>query len=188
MSRQVDKKYTDLDSKFAKVLEISGYKKQADFAMECKINPGTLSKAIERSSLSDDIVDKIYDRFGVRREFWDDGKEPIVAENGTPAMKLTDNKGNFNHEEALKDLIQSNDRYHLVPTIILTDYEILSKNEIRSRETTQQEMINLAKEISATKQVVIDEKNKLIAELEEEIRELEKQLDKLRSAAPAQKT
>ena len=80
MSRLVDKKMIDLDKKFSKVLEITG-KDQGEFAMECKIQPATLAKALERSSFSKDIVNKIYDTYAVRKEFWDDGKEPIITEN-----------------------------------------------------------------------------------------------------------
>jgi hypothetical protein len=82
MSRQVDKKFIDLDKKFTKVLELIELK-QVDFALEAKINPGTLSKALERSSFSDDIVDKIYKTFGVRQGYWEDGKDPILTGNGT---------------------------------------------------------------------------------------------------------
>jgi hypothetical protein len=90
MSRQVDKKYPDLRKKFAKVLEITGYKKPGKFAIDCKISPGTLSKALARSSFSEDIVDKINDTFKVRKTYWDDGKEPIIEKNGTPAMNTAE--------------------------------------------------------------------------------------------------
>jgi hypothetical protein len=98
MSRQVDKKIKDLGTKFSKVLIITK-KKQVDFALEAKINPGTLSKALERSSLSDDIVDKIYDRFGVRKQYWEDGNEPILDENHTPVQEAGNNKENGNYRE-----------------------------------------------------------------------------------------
>lgn len=78
----------DLAEKFSKVLIITK-KKQGDFAIECKISPGTLSKALERSSFSEDIVDKIYDRYRIRKQYWTDGKEPIIEENGTYVEVLT---------------------------------------------------------------------------------------------------
>jgi hypothetical protein len=82
MSRQVDKKIDNLDDKFAKVLAALRLK-QGKFALKAQIDPGTLSKALERGSLSDDIVEKIHDAHGVRIEYWNDGKEPIIDKNHT---------------------------------------------------------------------------------------------------------
>lgn len=86
MSRPVDKKIPHLDKKFAKVLEITGLP-QGKFALECKIQAATLSKALSRSAFSDDIVDKIYDRFGVRKGYWQDGMEPIIDKKPTNGIK-----------------------------------------------------------------------------------------------------
>lgn len=151
MSRQVDKKYKDLGGKFSKVLNISGFKKQGDFAIEAKISPGTLSKALERDSLSEDIVDKIYDRFNVRKEYWEDGKEPIIIENGTPAMKSTDSKEK-GLSQVYQDLVESRSEYRLVPKILLDDYEIISKREAEERKKivdaalqSKQDLINQLK-------------------------------------------
>lgn len=91
MSRQVDKKIEDLDKKFAKVLEITG-KEQGEFAMECAIQPATLAKALERSSFSKDIVNKIYDKFRIRKAYWMDGKEPIIDGNNASVELLSKKK------------------------------------------------------------------------------------------------
>lgn len=107
MSRQVDKKNIHLNDYLANVLEIIDMR-QVDFALECKINPGTLSKALERQSFSDDIVDKIHDRYKVRKGYWADGKEPIFTEKGTyvelPTRKEKD------PDEHIRILIKNLDR------------------------------------------------------------------------------
>jgi hypothetical protein len=126
MSRQVDKKILDLEEKFANVLTITK-KKQVDFALECKINPNTLSKALERLSFSEDIVDKIYDKYGVRKDYWYDGKEPILERNGTGPHKPGDYKQNgYDPRETFyTDLIENNTEYTIMPRVVLRDYKIV---------------------------------------------------------------
>lgn len=104
MSRQVDKKIIDLDKKFAKVLDFTGLE-QGEFAIECKIQPGTLSKALERSSFSKDIVNKINTRFGVRKAYWEDGREPITEEKGTYVEIPSDKKNPVEENRILKNII-----------------------------------------------------------------------------------
>jgi transcriptional regulator with XRE-family HTH domain len=110
--------------------------------------------------------------------------DELVNENLTPVEKPSDNNG-IEIGADLKALIEKNDRYQIIPTIILNDYEILSKHELQSRERTLEAMLDLAREMSATKQVIINDKNKLIASMEAEIADLE---EKLKAAASPQET
>jgi hypothetical protein len=106
-SRPVDKKIKELPDRLDNVLKTIDIK-QVNFALECKINPGTLSKAIERLWFSDDIVDKIHDRYKVRKGYWKDGKEPIIEGNGT-YVKLPTGKKKEPDEE-IRLLIKNLDR------------------------------------------------------------------------------
>jgi hypothetical protein len=58
-----------------------------DFALECGIPPDTLKKAIKRGKLSADIVRKIQDKYGVRKEYLKTGKGDTYVENGTSRIK-----------------------------------------------------------------------------------------------------
>jgi transcriptional regulator with XRE-family HTH domain len=161
MSRQVDKKYKDLGLKFYKVLTVSGIKRQSDFAMRCQINPGTLSKALERESLSEDIVDKIYDAFRVRKDFWEDGKEPIIDENHTPAIKSSDNK-----ETRYMDFKEGHPDYYMVPkTMVQGEYRLELLSEIESKKSLLQK--------------TLDTQDALIIELRREIAELRSKLSEV---------
>lgn len=78
MSRKMDKKIDNLQDKFRKVLDITGLR-QGDLAIKAGIQPGTLSKSLKRESFSTDIVDNLFDKIGIRKEFWQDGKDPIIV-------------------------------------------------------------------------------------------------------------
>ena len=110
---------------------------------------------------------------------------PVKAfydENGTDEYKAGDNNGK-DIEPVLYELIEKNEKYRLVPTIILDKYEILSNRELDKRDQLlekmleqTQRMLNQAEEISATKQILLDDKDKLIDILEAEIAELRARL------------
>jgi hypothetical protein len=182
MSRQVDTKYKDLENKFSKVLAISGKKKMGDFAMECRISPGTLSKALERSSLSDDIVDKIYDRFKVRKGYWEDGKEPILDKNPTPAIKSTDNN-EMAQDTIYKDLVEANTDYRLVPKIILDQYHIVPKQEAEDRREMLTIITKAKDDLIAKSDVIINKYETLVSKYEADIDELEATVEKYRAEA-----
>lgn len=106
------------------------------------------------------------------------------TENGTSATKPDNNEmSNLSRDEVYRDLVESNSEYRLVPKIILDKYEILSNREIKSKEDIlkicldqAEQLRRNAEEMSATKQIIIDDQKKLIASLESEIAELEQKL------------
>jgi archaellum biogenesis ATPase FlaH len=106
----------------------------------------------------------------------------LFDENPTSDQKVADNTEKMDNEvsQDLRDLIERNDRYRLIPTLILTEYEILSKREQNERERLLQQMLTQAQEISATKQVIIDSQEKLIADYEKEIDDYVKVIEDLK--------
>jgi transcriptional regulator with XRE-family HTH domain len=97
----------------------------------------------------------------------------------TSVDKASDNSEK-EEESVLRRLVERNDKYRLVPTIILDQYEILSKNEIQSRENLLKETLAQAREMSATKDIIIADKKYLIKRLFDDIKKLESELKELR--------
>lgn len=118
----------------------------------------------------------------INEVWWKTGEGEVFI---TQAQKPADNKEKMDKEVAqdLRDLIEKNDRYRLIPTVILTEYEILSKREQSQREQLLQQMLKQAQEISATKQVIIDSQDKLIADYENEIEVLENKIAELQKSS-----
>lgn len=163
MSRQVDKKIDNLDKKFANVLEITGFTEQGDFAMQCKIQPGTLSKALERSSFSADIVDKIFDRFRVRKKYWYDGKEPVIEEKPTSVQNeaAIPEKPLRAYNAELQDLIEGKTEYLVIPRSVLKDnYRIVPLEQFekdkRQMEKDAKELDSRIKEIEGLHDIIKD--------------------------------
>jgi hypothetical protein len=71
----------DIIDKLLKVTELD----INDLAIKCGIIPNTLTVAIRRGALGKEIVTKLHDNLGVKREFLINGIEPIFEENTTPA-------------------------------------------------------------------------------------------------------
>lgn len=124
---------------------------------------------------------------GLNPTWYNTGEGPIFVKNGTYVKTPMENPKNEKvHEEVYRDLVESNSEYRLVPKVILDRYEILSQRELESRERVLSAMLDQAKEISATKQLLLDEKDKLIVALEEEIYELRAKLNQIPPAEGAQ--
>lgn len=193
MSRQVDKKNPFIPALLDKVLEIIKIK-QVDFALECKINPGTLSKAIERTSFSEDIVDKIYDRYGVRKAYWEDGKEPIFEKNGTYVDIPTNNKANGMQarETFYQDLIEKNEEYSILPRAVLKDYKIVPdkiidviiKSGENERSALQKSMLMEIESLNEKNKTIIEGYKNGIKILEFENERLKKENEELRRQIP----
>lgn len=149
-------------------------KDQNELAMRCQIIPNTLTVAIGRNTLSDEIVTKIHDNLGVSKEFLKEGKEPVLDENPTHEEKTANNNGTqeYMDKELLKVLTENNEHLRKTQETILDRNEILSKDEMKLREKVMDNFLELAKEISATKDVLLADKDKLIALLERELKEL----------------
>ena len=152
---------------------------------ECGFGRNTLQKAInEDREMSEEYHKTFMTAYSVNPVWWETEKGEIFLKNGTHGDKPGDNNG-YEIEPVLHDLIEKNEKYRLVPTIILDKYEILSNRELESRERLLQKMLDQAEEISATKQALLDDKDKLIETLEEEIAELRA---KLKQIPPTQET
>lgn len=88
-----------------------------DLALQCGIAPDTLKKAMKRESLSSDIIQKIHDKAGVRKEFLKNGKGEIFTEKPTMGIKseqadILDSplvKGFKEQIELLKEIIRMKD-------------------------------------------------------------------------------
>lgn len=154
--------------KIDKLLSVSGKKFNSLYDLEVKsgVGMGTIRKAYEENrEPSKRIIWKFLESLSINTDWWETGKGDIYLEKGTQMPKTDDSNGKHSgsdDERILRELIDSNDKYRLVPTIILTEYEIMSKNEIASRESILNELI-------ASQRVVIASKNDVIAELKKEI-------------------
>lgn len=141
---------------------------------------GTIYKGIKDPDYipSSELVSEIIRIYNLKRSWWDNplsnNPDDIYVENHTPEDKPGDNGENeVTHE--LRRLIEKNDKYSLVPNLILTQYEIQSKAEILRNEEVLKKALAFAEQTSATKDIVIQAKNDLIAELKKEIAELRMQ-------------
>lgn len=156
-----------IQDKFDKILKTNKLKIKSIFGLErySKVGIGSVSKFLSKGeSPTIGTIKTIQEALSINTEWWETGKGDIYLEKPTQMPKPNDNDGNLDPEEdrVLRELIERNDKYRLVPTIILTEYEILSKNEIASRESLLQELI-------ASQRVVIASKNDVITELKKEI-------------------
>ena len=104
-----------------------------DFAMECKIIPNSLKAAIRRDTITEDLVTKIHDRFGVRKGFFKDGKEPVIDKNITQVQDGSDNKENplgvrraNVFEELYEKFLGSNSDYLVIHKDMLKDHRLIS--------------------------------------------------------------
>lgn len=136
-----------------------------------KGNPG--KKFIDLLSHILSVPTEVFYIKGLTKEYLEmhfSGKKP------TQDDKPGDNNGKEVSSE-LRDLIERNERYQLMPTVFLDKYELLSKEERESRD-------NAFQELSITMKIAIEAKDKLIRRLEREIEELQEKLKV--STAPQQ--
>lgn len=120
----------------SKALEFTQLEKEK-FAVECDIKPDTLNKAIVRNQesgglipLSDELVRKIHDRFGIRKVFLKEGIGPIEEENITSVHKRIDNKKNHpSLDDAIRMVIEEGTEYYVIPKVIFQKKYILVAEE-----------------------------------------------------------
>jgi plasmid maintenance system antidote protein VapI len=150
--------------KVDKILEITELELN-DFAMKCGIIPNSLKAAIKRDAITDDIITKIHDRFGVRKGFFKDGKEPIIDINhasvqNEPAVAEIPTGVNLDEQSRrLLQIAKKTTEYAFVPkTILEGEYRIELQSELEDRRKERAETAELYK--------------KLIKKLEDEIAEL----------------
>lgn len=172
-----------IQDKFDTILKTNRLGIKSIFGLEkfSGVGVGSVSKFLNKGeSPTIGTIKTIQDALRINPEWWDSGNGSIYLENGTGMDKSNDNKGNGGTpSELYRDLVESNSEYRLVPKVILDRYEILSQRELESRERVLSAMLDQAKEISATKQLLLDEKDKLIVALEEEIYELRVKLNQI---------
>lgn len=152
---------------------------QNELAMQSGIIPNTLVKAISRNRLTDEIVMKIHDSFGVRKEFLKTGEGEIFDENPTPAINLSDSTVNEPHalydkEGVYTNLIERNTNYQILPTRLLNEYKIIPNNMIDTHDT---EIKAMDKAIAA--------QDRVISRYELEIKDKEMEIQLLRSEIEA---
>jgi GTPase involved in cell partitioning and DNA repair len=133
-----------------------------------------LQKAVKREGgLYDDNLDKFLRTFHVKRDWLLKGIGDMNDKNPTPAINSTSNTEN-EMNDIYKDLVEANTDYRLVPKIILDQYHIIPKDEVEDRR----EMIKV---ITKAKDDLISKYETLLARYEEDIDELEKENETLRS-------
>lgn len=126
--------------KIDKILEIKGIE-LTDFAMKCGIIPNSLKVAIKRNALSSDIVTKIHDTYGVRKEFLKTGSMPVftAASDGKPTREQidSDNKGKASGvdlSEAIRIIIEGSE-YFVIPKVAIEGkYRLMPLEEISLKE------------------------------------------------------
>lgn len=148
------------EQKIDKILKAKGLE-LTQFALECQIIPNTLKVAIKRNALSHEIVTKISDRFGVRKEFLRSGNEPIFDEKHTSVQKGSDNKeiplGEDLDDETrvLQRALRGESIYRVVPASILEDTVLMPASEL--------------KRIDGIYQKLLEAKDQMIRMLEDEL-------------------
>lgn len=177
-----------IQDKFDKVLKTNTLGIKSIFGLEqyCKVGTGSISKFLNKNeSPKLGTIKKFQDALRINPEWWESENGSIYLEKPTPGDKDGDNKEiGMEVGKELKQLIEQNDRYSLVPNIILTQYEIQSKEEILRDQEVLKKALEYAEQVSKTKDVVIQAKNDLISELKKEIAELRGAA--VKTAVPAQ--
>lgn len=154
----------DFEGKISTILKTNKLQlvTREDLSEFCGFNKDTIRKAIERGSeLGERYTRILQDKLSINTDWWDTGKGDIYLQNHAQMPKPTDNNENPSPDEVWSQ-VEKSEKYTVVPTIILTEYEILSKNEIESRKNLQEELI-------ASQRMVIASKNDVITELRKEI-------------------
>lgn len=93
----------------------------------CSIGAKTLRKNYnEGTEPTRRILVKLFNGLGINQQWWDDGKGEIFKENGTPAMKSTDNTEK-RIEEIYRNIVEGNTEYILIPRSVLQEkYRLVS--------------------------------------------------------------
>jgi hypothetical protein len=131
----------------------------------------TLEKAYEENrEMRKAGTDQLLQKLGINTEWWNTQEGELFDKNITNAEETSDNKENRGIGAELVDLIQSNDRYSLIPNIILNHYKIMPESEFAHNQKKWQD--------------IVDAKNDLIRELEDHVKELQAAA----SARPAKQT
>lgn len=124
--------------KIDKILSISALKlkDKNDLAIKSGVLPNTLTVAINRNTLSDDIIMKIHDKLKVRREFLKEGREPVlIEENGTLVQNGAAVKQNtIDLGEAIRLIVEGSE-YYLIPKVAIEGkYRLMPLEEISIKE------------------------------------------------------
>lgn len=116
-----------------KILTINSLKlkDQNDLAMKSGILPNTLTIAIKRETLSDDIVTKIHDRLGVRKAFLRTGIEPVLEESAPSMVNESD-------PEVYRTIVEGKTEYLLIPRSVMQE-----KYRLRSMEDIEKDRVVL---------------------------------------------
>lgn len=148
--------------KIAKILEIIDLEIN-DFAIECKIIPNSLKAAIKRDALTDDIVKKIHDRFGVRKGFFKDGKEPVMDPNITSVQNQSDNKElplGVDLGDAIRRVVEDSTEYLVIPKVVLEGkYRLVPIEQI---EKDQKALDESSKQIQGLQEIIREITNRPI--------------------------
>lgn len=134
-----------------------------------KVSMGSISKPYKNNRAPGPMISKkILEELGINKRWWDSG-EGDVFQNELDQEKVP--------EEVYRDLIESNTQYILVSKFVLNEeYRVMLKSEIDSKDRFIDKLMDLAEKNMAAK-------DKLIHQLEAEIKNKNTEIESLRSGS-----